>query len=161
MEPGEAVVLNAGFLVAKVLEIVNNEMEIAILTLLQHAICLMVEMPYRPPLLTQEPGEKPYTYRLAGPTCLPGILLATIHLTSLKEGDELVFEDMALCTMVKPIPSTVCLYRQSFESCRRKYHIVRTFSYGISNQGFNLDLILQSEKPSRLYYRLLHIEVLI
>ena len=74
LEPGEAVVLNAGDLVASVMEIVHNNMEIAILD--TSAACHMpdvLEMPYRPPVQKSgNPGEKQYTYRFAGPTCLAG-----------------------------------------------------------------------------------------
>ena len=51
LEPGEAVVLNAGFLVSTVLEVVHNGMDIAILD--TSAACHMpdvLEMPYRPPV---------------------------------------------------------------------------------------------------------------
>jgi carboxynorspermidine decarboxylase len=74
LEPGEAVALNAGFLVTRVLDVVDNGMQIAVLD--ASAACHMpdvLEMPYRPPLRgAAKPGEQPYTYRLAGPTCLAG-----------------------------------------------------------------------------------------
>ena len=61
-------------LVSSVLEIVHNGMDIAILD--TSAACHMpdvLEMPYRPPVKDSgKPGEKPYAYRLAGPTCLAG-----------------------------------------------------------------------------------------
>ena len=56
LEPGEAVALQAGILVTKVLEVVHNGMEIAILD--ASAACHMpdvLEMPYRPPLLNEAP----------------------------------------------------------------------------------------------------------
>lgn len=104
LEPGEAVVLNAGYLVTEVMEIVKNKMEIAIVD--TSAACHMpdvLEMPYRPPLQhSGEPGEKPFTYRLAGPTCLAGDVIGDYSFDKpLEEGDLLVFEDMALYTMVK------------------------------------------------------------
>ena len=105
LEPGEAVVLNAGYLVTEVLEIVkNNGMEIAILD--TSAACHMpdvLEMPYRPPLQgAGQPGEKPYTFRLGGPTCLAGDVIGDYSFDRpLQPGDQLVFEDMALYTMVK------------------------------------------------------------
>ncbi|HCB99986.1 MAG TPA: carboxynorspermidine decarboxylase, partial [Ruminococcaceae bacterium] len=72
LEPGEAVALNAGYLISKVLDVVHNGMDIAILD--TSAACHMpdvLEMPYTPPVLgSAKPGEKQYTYRLAGPTCL-------------------------------------------------------------------------------------------
>lgn len=104
LEPGEAVVLNAGTLVSSVLEVVENQMSIAILD--TSAACHMpdvLEMPYRPPVAGGgEPGEKPFLYRLAGPTCLAGDVIGDYSFDApLKEGDQVVFGDMALYTMVK------------------------------------------------------------
>ena len=104
LEPGEAVVLNAGFLKTSVLEIVHNGMDIAILD--SSAACHMpdvIEMPYRPPLAgSGKPDEKKYTYRLGGPTCLAGDVIGDYSFDKpLCEGDILTFEDMALYTMVK------------------------------------------------------------
>ena len=104
LEPGEAVVYHAGFLVASVLETLHNGMDIAILD--TSAACHMpdvLEMPYRPPLWQSgDPGEKTHTYRLGGPTCLAGDIIGDYSFDQpLQEGDRLVFEDMALYTMVK------------------------------------------------------------
>lgn len=104
LEPGEAVALNAGFLVTTVLETLHNNGDIAILD--TSAACHMpdvLEMPYRPPLLESgEPGEKPYTYRLAGPTCLAGDVIGKYSFdAALQPGDRLVFGDMAIYSMVK------------------------------------------------------------
>ena len=104
LEPGEAVVLDAGTLHAHVLETMHNGMDIAILDV--SAACHMpdvLEMPYRPPLAGGgKPGEKAHTYRLGGPTCLAGDVIGDYSFDSpLREGDELVFGDMALYTMVK------------------------------------------------------------
>lgn len=133
LEPGEAVVLNAGFLVSTVLETMNNGMNIAILD--TSAACHMpdvLEMPYRPPLMNSgEPNEKAFTYRLGGPTCLAGDVIGDYSFDKpLNEGDKVVFEDMALYTMVKtntfngmPLPSI--LYRkQDGETVT-----VKTFGY--------------------------------
>ena len=104
LEPGEAVVLNAGFLVSRVEEIVSNDMEIAILD--ASAACHMpdvLEMPYRPPVKgSGAPGEMAFTYRFGGPTCLAGDVMGDYSFAEpLKIGDQVVFEDMALYTMVK------------------------------------------------------------
>lgn len=133
LEPGEAVVLNAGFLVSTVLETMNNGMDIAILD--TSAACHMpdvIEMPYRPPLMNSgEPNEKAFTYRLGGPTCLAGDVIGDYSFDEpLKEGDRVIFEDMALYTMVKtntfngmPLPSI--LYRKS----DGEIITVKTFGY--------------------------------
>ncbi len=133
LEPGEAVVLNAGTLVSRVLDIVQNGMDIAILD--ASAACHMpdvLEMPYRPPVQNGgEPNEKKYTYRLAGPTCLAGDIIGDYSFDApLCCGDEIVFEDMALYTMVKtntfngmPLPA-IALKK---EDC--SIRVLKTFSY--------------------------------
>lgn len=133
LEPGEAVALNAGFLIAEVLETLHNGMDIAILD--TSAACHMpdvLEMPYRPPLRgSGEPGEKACTYRLGGPTCLAGDIIGDYSFDRpLKEGDRLVFQDMAIYSMVKnntfngmPLPA-IALRRKNGEC-----DIVKEFGY--------------------------------
>ena len=133
LEPGEAVVLNAGFLVTSVLETLHNGMDIAILD--TSAACHMpdvLEMPYRPPLQNSgESGEKAYTYRLGGPTCLAGDVIGDYSFDApLNEGDRLVFEDMALYTMVKtntfngmPLPAIV------WRDANGEEKLVKAFGY--------------------------------
>ena len=105
LEPGEAVALNAGYLMTRVLDIVeNNGIKIAILD--SSAACHMpdvIEMPYTPPLLNAvSNGTKPYKYRLAGPTCLSGDVIGDYSFDNeLKRGDMLIFGDMAIYTTVK------------------------------------------------------------
>ena len=105
LEPGEAVALNAGYLLTRVLDIVENSGEkIAILD--SSAACHMpdvIEMPYTPPLLNaSSDNSKPYSYRLGGPTCLSGDVIGDYSFDSeLKTGDMLVFGDMAIYTTVK------------------------------------------------------------
>ncbi len=104
LEPGEAIALNTGFLVAKVLDIVDNGMQIAILD--TSAACHMpdvLEMPYRPQIIhAGMPGEHAHTYRLGGMTCLAGDVIGDYSFKQpLKPGDRLVFCDMAHYTMVK------------------------------------------------------------
>ncbi len=104
LEPGEAVALNAGFLVASVMDIIDNGMNIAILD--TSAACHMpdvLEMPYRPHIIgSGEANEKKYTYRLGGHTCLAGDIIGDYSFDEpLKIGDRLVFCDMAIYSMVK------------------------------------------------------------
>jgi carboxynorspermidine decarboxylase len=104
LEPGEASVLNAGVLIASVLDIVNNEMEIAILdTSAETHMPDVLLMPYRPNIMKSgQPSEKKYTYRLAGPSCLSGDVVGDYSFDKpLKRGDRLVFTDMALYSIVK------------------------------------------------------------
>jgi carboxynorspermidine decarboxylase len=104
IEPGEAVALNAGVLIATVLDIVQNQMNIAILDI--SATCHMpdvLEMPYRPEIEgAKKPGELPFTYRLGGVSCLAGDIIGDYSFKNpLKRGDKLIFKDMAHYTMVK------------------------------------------------------------
>lgn len=105
LEPGEAVALNAGFLVTQVVDIVDNGgVKNAVLD--ASAACHMpdvIEMPYRPPVLNSgEPGDKKYTYRLTGPTCLAGDIIGDYSFDEpLFPGKRLAFGDMAIYTMVK------------------------------------------------------------
>lgn len=134
LEPGEAVALNAGYLTARVLDIVENGMEIAILD--ASAACHMpdvLEMPYRPAIIgAGEPGEKKYTYRLGGPTCLAGDVIGEYSFDSpLEPGTMLVFCDMAIYSFCKnntfngvPLPG-LALYSRA-----RGARMVKTFGYG-------------------------------
>ena len=117
LEPGEAIALNAGELVSSIKEIIDYGTPIAVLDV--SAECHMpdvIEMPYRPPVKgAGRPGEKKFTYRLTGPTCLAGDVIGDFSFASrLKPGSEVRFGDMAIYTMVKnntfngmPLPSIV------------------------------------------------------
>lgn len=132
LEPGEAVALNAGYLVATVLDTLENGSNIAILD--TSATCHMpdvLEMPYRPEVIgAGNPGEKPYTYRLAGPTCLAGDVIGDYSFDKpLKEGDRLIFCDMAIYSMVKnntfngmPLPAIARMKNGEVS-------VVKTFGY--------------------------------
>lgn len=133
IEPGEAVALNAGFLVASVLDIVHNGIDIAILD--ASAACHMpdvLEMPYRPNIINSGmPNEKKYTYRLAGNTCLAGDVIGDYSFDKpLKPGDKLIFCDMAIYSMVKnntfngiPLPDIVLRHENG------TMELVKRFSY--------------------------------
>ncbi len=104
LEPGEAIAIGTGILVGEVLDVVHNGMDIAILDV--SATCHMpdcLEMPYRPGITGgYDPGEKTYTYRLGGPSCLAGDVIGDWSFEQpLQPGARLAFEDMAHYTMVK------------------------------------------------------------
>lgn len=134
LEPGEAIALNAGYLHTQVLEVQHHAgaMDIAILD--TSAACHMpdvLEMPYRPPLRDSgQPQEKKYTYRLGGPTCLSGDIIGEYSFdTPIKEGQTLIFEDMAIYSMVKnntfngmPLPS---IYLKQGSD----YTLLKSFTY--------------------------------
>ena len=133
IEPGEAFALNAGYLITKVLDITENDMPIAILD--TSAACHMpdvLEMPYRPPLYNSgRPEEKPYTYRLGSQTCLAGDVIDEYSFDKpLDIGDILVFEDMAIYSMVKnntfngmPLPSIAIMHDKD------NIEIIKQFGY--------------------------------
>lgn len=105
LEPGEAVALDAGYLVTTVMDIVETD-KYPVLILDTSAACHMpdvLEMPYRPPL--KDSGlcdEKKYTYRLSSRTCLAGDVIGDYSFDNeIKVGDRLTFEDMAIYSMVK------------------------------------------------------------
>ncbi len=134
LEPGEAVALNAGYLVATVLDIVHNEMDIAILdTSAATHMPDVLEMPYRPEIIgAGQPGEKPHTYRLAGLSCLAGDVIGDYAFDRpLAPGDKLVFCDMAHYSMVKTntfngiqLPS-IAIYKPETDN----FSIIREFGY--------------------------------
>ncbi len=104
LEPGEAIGWRTGWLVATVLDVGDNQMAFALLDVSVSAHmpdCL--EMPYRPMILGSGlPGEKPYTYRLGGNTCLAGDVAGDYSFDQpLQVGDRIVFDDMIHYTMVK------------------------------------------------------------
>lgn len=105
LEPGEAVVLDAGFLVATVLDIVPGD-PVPIAMLDTSATCHMpdvLEMPYRPDVLgAGHVGERGSDYELGGLTCLAGDVIGRYSFDSpLQLGQRLVFSDMAQYSMVK------------------------------------------------------------
>lgn len=104
LEPGEAIALNAGYLVTEVLDIVDNGLKTLILD--ASAACHMpdvLEMPYRPPLKdSYKANEKYFTYRLSSATCLSGDIIGDYSFEKeINIGDRLYFEDMAIYSMVK------------------------------------------------------------
>lgn len=133
LEPGEAVALNAGLLVTKVLDITENGgVRNAILD--TSAACHMpdvLEMPYRPPLRESgEAGEKAYTYRLGGPTCLAGDVIGDYSFDKeLTIGQTLVFEDMAIYSMVKNNTFNGMKLPDIVWKSGADYRIVKEFGY--------------------------------
>ena len=134
LEPGEAIAIGTGLLVSEVLDVVHNQMDIAILDV--SATCHMpdiLEMPYRPDITGGfKAGEKPYTYRLGGPSCLAGDVIGDWSFEQpLKPGDRLVFEDMSHYTMVKTTTFNGIQHPHicTFEPDTGQLQIVRSFDY--------------------------------
>ena len=135
LEPGEAVALNAGVLISTVLEIQPPIDGISNVIIDASAACHMpdvLEMPYRPTIKNSARiGEKRFNYRLGGATCLAGDVIGEYSFDRpLSEGDRLIFEDMAIYTMVKNntfngmnLPTILALDRQN------NFEVVRSFEY--------------------------------
>ncbi len=134
LEPGEAIGLHAGVLIATVLDIVDNDGPIAILDTSATAhMPDVLEMPYRPEVRgAGMPGERPNRYALGGLSCLAGDMIGSYSFDApLRVGDKLVFEDMGHYTMVKTttfngvrLPS-IALYDPRDDS----YRVQREFRY--------------------------------
>lgn len=134
LEPGEAVVIGTGVLVSEVLDVVHNGMDIAILDV--SVTCHMpdvLEMPYRPDIDNgYAAGEKPYTYRLAGPSCLAGDVIGDWSFEKpISPGDRLTFLDMAHYTMVKTTTFNGIRHPHlcSFDPQTEDFKIYRSFTF--------------------------------
>lgn len=133
LELGEAVGWQTGSLVATVLDIIHNGIDIAILDTSSEAhMPDTIIMPYRAEVRgASEIGVKPYRYRLAGNSCLAGDIMGDYSFdTPLKSGDRVIFEDQIHYTMVKAttfngikLPSIVILRSDG------SLDIVREFDY--------------------------------
>jgi carboxynorspermidine decarboxylase len=134
LEPGEAVALNTGYLVATVLDVVAADIPVAIIDASVPAhMPDVLEMPYRPHIIgSGKPGEKAWTCRIGGLSCLAGDVAGEYSFAApLVPGDRLVFTDMAIYTMVKTntfngvqLPSII-LYRPKNDELT----LVRRFGY--------------------------------
>ena len=145
LEPGEACALNAGYLLTRVLDTLENgEYRLAVLDM--SAACHtpdVIEMPYRPPLMDGgEPGEKEYTVRLGGPTCLAGDIVGDYSFDApLAEGDALWFGDMAIYSTCKnntfngmPLPE-IWVLRADGRLERLARFGYRDFKYRLGSRG--------------------------
>lgn len=132
LEPGEAVVLNAGVFITSVLDTIYNGMDIAVCDCSAEThMPDVLAMPYRPKLIG-EPENGKYTYRLGGISCLSGDFIGDYRFDApLKRGDRLVFTDMALYSFVKntnfngvELPSLI-----TFSLEKGTFEVVRKFGY--------------------------------
>lgn len=133
LEPGGGLVRDAGYLVASVLDVLVNDKTTLILdTSATTHMPDVIIMPYRPPLAhSGEPGEKPYTYILAGKTCMTGDVIGEYSFDRpLAVGDRLVFLDMMQYTMVQtttfngmPLPDIGILRADG------SYEVLKRFGY--------------------------------
>lgn len=140
LEPGEAVALDAGILVGTILDTHWNGMPLAITDI--SATCHMpdvIEAPYRPAMLGEEPLEgiqidegQGGAVRLGGPSCLAGDVIGDYRLPVPSEpGQRIAFLDQAHYSMVKtttfngvPLPS-IWLWDSESDSLEQ----IRKFGY--------------------------------
>ena len=152
LEPGEAVALKAGSLEARVLEIQPPVEGVSNAILDVSAACHMpdvLEMPYTPRCVVERverfegvvqsanppihqsnnlPSSHP-VYRFGGPTCLAGDTIGAYSFPHpLHEGDKVVFEDMAIYSMVKNntfngvnLPDIVLRHEDGTEETLRRF----------------------------------------
>jgi len=133
LEPGEAVGWETGTLIATVLDIVHNGMDIAILdTSAEAHMPDTIIMPYRAEVRDAgKAGEKKYTYRLAGNTCLAGDIMGDYSFDApLKTGDKVIFEDQMHYTMVKATTfNGIKLPSIAIQRVDGSIEVVREFTY--------------------------------
>ncbi len=131
LEPGEAVALNAGVLVGEIIDLPQNEMNLAITNI--SATCHIpdvIEAPYRPSMLDEV--DHGYTYRFGGPSCLAGDTLGDYTFQNpLQIGQRFALLDQAHYSMVKcntfngvPLPA-IAIWNSETDDLR----MVKTFDY--------------------------------
>ncbi len=131
LEPGEAVGWQSGYLIATVLDIVHNGIDIAILdTSAEAHMPDTLSMPYKAQVRGSE-DNNPHRYRLAGNTCLAGDIMGDYAFKQpLHVGDKIIFEDQIHYTFVKnttfngvKLPSLAILRKN------KKLDIIKEFGY--------------------------------
>ncbi len=133
LEPGEGVVLNAGYFAATVLDIIQNKGNVAIIDASAETHTPdVLGMPYQPCIIGAAKGPlKKNLYRIGGPSCLAGDVMGDYSFDKpLERGQKLLFTDMALYTFVKnttfngiPLPNIGILDKNGV------YKVIKTFGY--------------------------------
>jgi len=133
LEPGEAIAWQTGTLVTTVLDIIHNGLDIAILDSSAEAhMPDTIIMPYCAEVKNaSKAGEKKYTYRLAGNTCLAGDIMGDYSFDqALKIGDKVIFKDQMHYTMVKATTfNGIKLPSIAIKKVEGNIEIVREFGY--------------------------------
>jgi carboxynorspermidine decarboxylase len=130
MEPGEAIVQNSGYLYTNIIDIIHNEIDIAIVnsSIEGHMLDLLT---YRCDAESEDNESGDYTYMITGNSCLAGDVFGTYNYGSkLKIGDTIKFTNTAGYTMVKKnwfnglkMPSIV------IKRLNGKYELIKSFNY--------------------------------
>lgn len=133
LEPGAGLVVDTGYLVARVIGLHRNDKTIAILDASASThMPDVLEVPYTPHVIgAEKPGMLAHDYILGGKTCMTGDIIGEYSFAEpLAVGDRIVFTDMMQYSFVKnntfngvPLPA---LARRDEKG---KVHIVRAFGY--------------------------------
>lgn len=133
LEPGAGLVVDAGYLVASVLDFHRNGKEIAIIDASASThMPDVLEAPYTPSIIgAEKPGVLPHDYILGGKTCMTGDVIGEYSFAApLKRGDRLVFTDMMQYSFVKnntfngvPLPDLSTVEEDGH------YRVLRSFGY--------------------------------
>lgn len=144
LEPGEAVGWQVGTLVASVIDIVENEKQIAILDTSSEAhMPDTIIMPYtsevaKARIIATREGEQisapqndEFVYLLGGNTCLAGDIMGEYAFkTPLKRGDKVVFLDQAHYSIVKNTTfNGVVLPNLMLLNAKNELKMIREFAY--------------------------------
>jgi len=140
LEPGEAIGLNAGYLITTVLDVIDSQgINVAIID--SSFTCHMpdcLEMPYTPDILNAEilnpndyPKAEKISYRIGGISCLSGDQVGDyVFNKKLEVGDKIIFENMVIYTMVKTTTfNGVNLPSIGMLNCKGEFKLLRTFGY--------------------------------
>lgn len=135
LEPCEGLLINCGYLVTTVIDIIKNEIDIVILD--SSAVCHLSDAVYRgwkrDVIGGGEPGDYPYNIRLAGRSCFAGDYFGDYSFPKpLKRGDKIIFVDTATYSAVKscmfnglPLPS-IAVY-----SKRKGIKVIKQYGYEV------------------------------
>jgi len=133
LEPGGGLLVDAGYLVASVLDLHRNGMDIAILDASASThMPDVLEVPYTPEIAgAAAPGVLAHTYILGGKTCMTGDVIGSYSFSApLKIGDRIVLCDMMQYSFVKnttfngtPLPDIAMLAEDG------TYRVIKSFGY--------------------------------
>lgn len=132
IEPCESIVADCGYLIATVLDIVNNKKSIAILD--TSAPCHMpgvLEMPYMPDVIyPSNSKEGKFSYVLSGCSCLAGDIIGEYSFDSpLKTGDKIVFSEMGAYTFARENYFNGINFPTLILKKGSNYQVVKQFKY--------------------------------
>ncbi len=130
LEPGETAITDSACLVTTVLDVVHNELDIAIVdsSIEAHMLDLLI---YREPAEIKDASQGKHHYMIAGKSCLAGDIFGDFYFDHpLKAGDRVHIADAAGYTMVKmnwfnglKMPSIIV------KRLDGRYDVIKSFGY--------------------------------